>query len=252
VYSLIEMIISPAAPATSDITQATAVHHRLREDILSGRLPPGRKLKVQEVAAAYDAGPSPVREALAQLAAEGLAVRMEQRGFRVADAGPADLAELIRTRCLVEGVALRESIARGGVEWEDAIVVAEYRLARLARSADPGRFAANPAWEAQHRVFHRALLAACGAPPLLAFCERLREGAERYRALAGAVAYPGRDVAAEHAAIARAALDRDADRAAALLTEHYERTGEFLGLALRQRPRPGRHGRDPGQGAATG
>lgn len=215
-----------------DTTQATSVHRRLRDEILTGRLPPGRKLKVHELAATYGAGPSPLREALAQLVAEGLATRFEQRGFRVAEVGAAELAELIRTRCLVEGLALRESIARGGRDWEDAVVAAEYRLARLPRSTDPVVFAANPEWETCHRVFHNALLAACGAEPLLAFCERLRESADRYRALANSVAYPGRDVAAEHAAISRAALDRDADRAAALLVEHYERTAAFLRASL--------------------
>src|SRR5690606_11850219 len=108
--------------------------------------------------------------------------------------------------------ALREAIARGDRAWEDAIVAAEYRLSRLGRSTDPVHFATNPEWEAYHRVFHHALLSACGAAPLLAFCERLRESADRYRALANSVAYPGRDVAAEHAAISRATLDRDADR----------------------------------------
>jgi DNA-binding GntR family transcriptional regulator len=39
-------------------------------------------------------------------------------------------------------------------------------------------------------------------------------------------------VAAEHAAIARAALDRDAEAATALLAQHYERTGAFVGADL--------------------
>jgi DNA-binding GntR family transcriptional regulator len=225
----------PAGAGTalaSPDTQATAVHRRLREDILAGRLPPGMRLKVHDLAATYGAGPGPLREALAQLAAEGLARRIEQRGFRVAEAGPEELAGLIRTRCLVECLALRESIAHGGPAWEDAVVAAEHRLARLPRSLEPDRFVANPAWEAAHRVFHAALLDACGAPPLLAFCERLREDSDRYRALASSVAYPGRDVAAEHAAIARAALDRDADRAAELLAAHLNSTGDFLSVAI--------------------
>jgi DNA-binding GntR family transcriptional regulator len=225
----------PDEAKTSPDTQATAAYRRLRADILDGRLAPGQRLKVHQLAADYGAGPAPLREALAQLAAEGLARRIEQRGFRVADADPAGFADLIRTRCLVEALALRESIARGDAAWEDAVAAAERRLARLPRSVDAARFVTNPAWEAAHRAFHHALLAACDAPPLLAFCDRLREEADRYRALANAVAYPGRDVAAEHAAIAEAALDRDADRAAALLAAHLGGTGEFVRLALEQR-----------------
>jgi DNA-binding GntR family transcriptional regulator len=216
-------------------TQATAVYRRLRSDILDGRLAPGMKLKVQHLAAEYGTGQAPLREALAQLAAEGLARRIEQRGFRVADADPAGFAGLIRTRSLVEALALREAIARGDAAWEDAVAAAERRVARLPRSLDGTRFVSNPAWEVAHRAFHRALIAACDAPPLIGFCERLREEADRYRALANAVAYPVRDVAAEHAAIAEAALDRDAARAGALLADHLAATGEFVRLALERR-----------------
>lgn len=231
----------PVAPseASSPETQATAVYRRLRAAILEGRLAPGMRLKVQHLAAEYGAGAAPLREALAQLAAEGLTRRIEQRGFRVADADPAGFAALIRTRCLVEALALRESIARGDEAWEDAVAAAERRLARLPRSLDPARFVSNPAWELAHRAFHRALIAACEAPPLLGFCERLREEAHRYRALANAVAYPGRDIAAEHAALAEAALDRDAERAAALLTKHLVATGEFVRIALERQQHSG-------------
>ncbi|MBU8541200.1 GntR family transcriptional regulator [Falsiroseomonas tokyonensis] len=237
------MSFAPTSPNGSPDTQATAVYRRLRSDILEGRLAPGLRLKVQELAGHYGAGPAPLREALAQLAAEGLARRIEQRGFRVADADPAGFAGLIRSRCLAEALALRESIARGDAAWEDALAAAERRLARLPRSTDPARFVSNPAWESAHRAFHHALIAACEAPPLLAFCDRLREEADRYRALANAVAYPGRDVAAEHAAIAEAALDRDADRAAALLSEHLAATGEFVRVALEKRHASQRGGR---------
>jgi DNA-binding GntR family transcriptional regulator len=211
-----------------ELTLATSVHRRLRDDILSGRLPPGLKLKLRELAEQYGAGASPMREALSKLAAEGLAERLEHRGFRVADAQPEQLQGLIRSRVLAECAALRESLRLGGAAWEDALVVAGHRLARMARSLDSHRFLSNPEWEACHAQFHRALLDGCQAPALLAFCERLREEAGRYRALANVVAYPGRDVAQEHAAIMRAALERDADSACRLLAEHYERTGHFV------------------------
>lgn len=229
----------PAAPAAAQPeTLATAAFRRLRAEILDGRLTPGTRLKVQDLSASHGIGAAPLREALAQLAAEGLARRIEQRGFRVAEADPAHFAGLIRTRCLVEPLALRESVARGDAAWEDALAGAERRLARLPRSLEAARFVRNPDWEAAHIAFHRALIAACDAPPLLGFCERLREEADRYRALAGAIAYPMRDVAAEHAAIAAAALDRDAARAAGLLARHLASTGDFVQRALAE-GRPG-------------
>lgn len=231
------MMLQRTTDATtgSPDTQATIVYHSLRTDILDGRLAPGMRLKVQELAASYGAGPTPLREALAQLAAEGLVRRIEQRGFRVADADPAGFAALIRTRCLVEPLALRESIARGDAAWEDAVAAAERRLARLPRSVGAARFVTNPDWEAAHRAFHHALIGACDATPLLDFCDRLREQADRYRKLANAVSYPKRDVAAEHAAIAEAALDRKADRAAELLAAHLQATGDFVRVALERR-----------------
>ncbi|MGG5885930.1 GntR family transcriptional regulator [Falsiroseomonas sp. HC035] len=211
----------------SENTLATLVHRRLRADLLRGVLPPGSKLKVQALAASYGAGPSPVREALASLAAEGLVERLDQRGFRAAAATVADFDELVRARCWLEEVVLRESLAAGDTAWEEALVLAHWRLKRLER--------ADPAWESAHAGFHQALLAACPSTTLQASAETLRERAERYRALARRIAYPGRDVAAEHAAIADAALARDAGRAIPLLQSHYRSTAAFVREALAAR-----------------
>lgn len=211
----------------SENTLATLVHRRLRADLLRGVLPPGAKLKVQALAASYGAGPSPVREALASLAAEGLVERLDQRGFRAAPATVADFDELVRARCWLEEVVLRESLAAGDTAWEEALVLAHWRLKRLER--------ADPAWEGAHAGFHQALLAACPSTTLQANAETLRERAERYRALARRIAYPGRDVAAEHAAIAEAALARDAGRAIPLLQSHYRGTADFVREALAAR-----------------
>jgi DNA-binding GntR family transcriptional regulator len=229
------MLLGRPPAGDGDLTLATAVHLRLREDILAGRLLPGLKLKLRDLAEQYGAGASPMREALSKLVAEGLAERLEHRGFRVAAAQPTQLAGLIHSRVLAEGAALRESIRRGDARWEESILLAEHRLNRLARSLDPQHFLANPEWEACHQQFHQALLSACEAPALLAFCERLREEAGRYRALANTLSYPDRDVPVEHSEIARAAIGRDADRGCQLLTQHYERTGQFLGAGLRRR-----------------
>ncbi len=200
------------------------VHRRLRRDLLLGRIAPGSKLKVQALGAAYGAGASPVREALSSLASEGLVQRIDGRGFRAAPATVAEFDELVRARCWLEEVVLRESIAAGDAAWEEALVVARWRLNRLARG--------DLDWEGAHAAFHRALLAACPSSTLRDMAETLRERAERYRALARPVAYPGRDVAAEHEAIAEAALAREPGKAIARLQDHYQLTAGFLRSAL--------------------
>jgi GntR family carbon starvation induced transcriptional regulator len=49
---------------------------RLREDVVSGRLKSGLKVKSESLKEIYGVGTSPIREALFQLAGEGL-VRVE-------------------------------------------------------------------------------------------------------------------------------------------------------------------------------
>jgi DNA-binding GntR family transcriptional regulator len=61
---------------------------------------------------------------------------------------------------------------------------------------------------------------------LLRFCSTLFDLGERYRRLAAAYGQPSRDIHAEHAALVRAAIDRDAERACALLVEHIALTAE--------------------------
>jgi DNA-binding GntR family transcriptional regulator len=217
--------------STADLTPTLArqVMEQLRRDILEGVHPPGSRLRIEGLRKRYGAGASPIREALSQLAAEGLVLRVDQRGFWVAPADPEMLRDLIETRCLVETAALRASIARGDAAWEERVLVAHHRLARTPRSADPDRFISNPEWEAHHRAFHLALLDGCGAQALLVFCADLQDRALRFRSLSNQVAWPQRDVAAEHKAICEAAIGRQADEACALLNSHYRRTGQFLG-----------------------
>ena len=213
-------------------TLARQVMGRLRRDILAGALPPGSRLRIEGLRARYGVGASPLREALSQLVAEGLVLRVDQRGFRVASAEPETLRDLIETRCLVETAALRAAIARGDAAWEERVLVAHHRLARTPRSAQPERFVPHPDWEAHHRAFHLALLEGCGAQALLAFSAELHDRALRFRQLSNQIAWPQRDVAAEHRAICEATIARRADDAATLLEAHYRRTGEFLGTAM--------------------
>ncbi|QOL83009.1 GntR family transcriptional regulator [Pseudooceanicola spongiae] len=209
-------------------TIAGTISHRLRSDILSGALEPGTKLQMRALVERYEIGQTPLREALNRLAAEGLVETKAQRGFFVSPITRNELEEFTKTRCWLEEIALRESITNGGQDWEEELIVAQYRLQRTPRSLDPLVFKDNPEWEKHHRNFHEVLLSRCGSSTLLNFCNQLADRLYRYRMISISRVFAKRPVADEHSAIAEAALARDIDRATKLLMQHYTRTAVVL------------------------
>jgi DNA-binding GntR family transcriptional regulator len=216
-------------PATTpNSTQVSTVYERLREDLLSANLAPGRKLPMRFLMEKYATGQTPLREALNRLTADGLVEAKDQRGFSVSSISPMELAELTKTRCWVEGLALREAMANASPEWEEDLILAHHRLARTHRSLSPETFVDNPEWERLHRKFHRALIVRCGSNSLVAFCEQLRDQLYRYRRLSIARAFRWREVGKEHRAILDAVLEGETEQAVALLVEHYTLTADVI------------------------
>ena len=217
---------SPKSDAPA--TLATSIYARLKADILTTRLAPGRKLQSRFLMEHYNVGQTPLREALNRLTTEEFVVGMEQRGFYVKEVSREELQELTKTRCWVEGLALRESMQKATQEWEETLLVAHHRLDRSPRSLKPDTFEDNPDWEKVHRAFHATLIGLCGSRPLLGFCEQLADRLYRYRMMSIAKAYPVRKIGTEHAQILQAVLDRKTDDAVALLQQHYQRTADVI------------------------
>jgi DNA-binding GntR family transcriptional regulator len=105
-------------------------------------------------------------------------------------------------------------------------VVAYHRLSRIPANED-GSWD-SPEQEQKHRDFHNALLSACDSNILLRYCEELQEQTLRYRKLSAVVKYREGREGIEHSSIKDAVLDRDADKAVALLKSHYEITAEIV------------------------
>ncbi|SMD12160.1 GntR family transcriptional regulator [Rhizobium sp. RU36D] len=218
----------PNRELESPATLATSIYERLKADILSARLEPGRKLQLRFLMEHYEAGQTPLREALNRLTTEDLVIGKEQRGFFVKPISLEELGELTKTRCWVEGLAVRESIANATPAWEEALIVAHHRLDRAPRSLNPERFESNPEWERLHRAFHATLISGCGSRPLISFCEQLADRLSRYRALSSRKAFRVRKVSQEHQDILKAVLDRDSETAMQRLQRHYEQTADFI------------------------
>lgn len=216
-----------ARTKSGDQSRAEVVFEALRADLIEGRIEPGERLKLPALVERFGVSITVVREALPRLAEQRLVVTVPNRGFSVMPLSIEDLEDLTRLRVRLETMALRDSIERGELRWETAVVAAHHTLNRTPDVDDKGDL--NIAKLCAHRAFHHALASGCGSPRLIEMVDSLRDGAELYRAWARSIAHDyERDVQAEHDEIVRAALAHDAKGATAALRDHIERTTTAL------------------------
>ena len=209
----------------------------LRQGIVSGKLAPGERLRVEHLKDEYEVGAGTLREALSLLLSDALVTAEGQRGFRVAPISLADLEDLTNTRVLIETEALRQSIRHGDAKWEADLVAAFHLLTQVEARADrvdPEQF------EPRNKAFHEALIAGHRSPWSKYMLGILFRHSERYRNLnmrLTAAHAAQRDVHREHEEIFRAAIDRQEARAALALEAHVRLT---LDIVKRQAPRESR------------
>jgi len=246
-YFFIDFVLSALQPismmnrvASVDqaVTQADQAYDALLAEILDGRLAPGAKITISEVAVRLGFSPGSVREALSRLAAEKWAVATAQKGYSVAPISIEELKDLTRTRIVIEQFCLRSAIAHGDVEWETSIVAAYHRLHRIPAVVPEHPTRVNKVWSAAHMIFHAALTEGCDSPWMLTLRAMLYAQSERYRHLSVALAREDRNVDAEHKNILDACIAREADRACELIERHLTRTLKILVTAPRLRDGP--------------
>jgi DNA-binding GntR family transcriptional regulator len=199
-------------------TPGEAAYQRIRDDILRGRLPPGRKLKLERLRTDYGTSVSTLREILSRLSSEKLVVAEGQRGFEVAPISAKNLKEIAALRQLLEGHALEQSFAQGDVEWEGRVVAAHHKLSLMEERMEAGDKAATEQWKQYDWQFHQALISACGSRLLMETHAAVFDKYLRYQMLA--LGFRSQIAAKEHRMLLDCALRRDAAKACAVLNVH--------------------------------
>ena len=215
-----------SADKLSNETLASSVYSALKGDIITGKLKPGHKLRLQVLKEDYNVGNSPLREALNRLSANGMVMREENKGFKVSSASAEELQELVRTRCWLEEIALRESIKNANDQYDERIVLAVHRLSRHT-SGDSDNYT-TPEHQTLHREFHQSILSECNSKILRKYCSQLQDQSFRYRNLSEVLQYRVGHEEDEHQKIRDAILDRNTDEAVKLLCSHYQVTADIL------------------------
>jgi DNA-binding GntR family transcriptional regulator len=103
---------APFGSARTSVTKRDRIVAEIRRLIIEGELPRGQRLQQDELAVRFQTSITPVREALRQLAAEGLLMAQPNRGVRVADADLEQVKFTYVQRRLIEPYAMRRAARR--------------------------------------------------------------------------------------------------------------------------------------------
>ncbi len=143
----------PLTPVPS-FTRRGGVMAEIRRAVVTGALRPGDKLTEVALAASLQVSRPTIREALGQLAQEGLLIAEPYRGLRVADFGPSAVRDIARTRVALDLLAVTDIVADESGARMQALLAGWQEFAELAYAADP--MVRHDA----HLAFHRGIWAA--------------------------------------------------------------------------------------------
>jgi DNA-binding GntR family transcriptional regulator len=198
-------------------TMAEFALEQLRESIILGELPAGTPLRLDELARSLGMSISPIREAVRQLEALGLAKHVPHQGARVLDFDIEELRDLFQVRLALESLAVRRAAER----FTDSDAAA-------AQSHLEGFDAAAAAGDVRgtmraHTDFHFTLYDASGVPWLVALIRPAWDRSERFRpALLTSQTGPQERHREFDDQLVAACAAHDPDRAAAVLHDHLE------------------------------
>jgi len=170
--------MAPELPPATEMRHRTMAEYaleQLREAIILGELPAGAPLRLDELARRFGMSISPIREAVRQLEALGLANHVPHQGARVLDFDIDDLRDLFSVRLTIESIAARRAAARFT---DEHAAEARRHLARFDEAVESGDVRGTMR---AHTDFHFAIYDAADSNWLTAMIRPAWMRSERFR-----------------------------------------------------------------------
>ncbi len=211
-------------------TLADRIYDRLHHDITNLILPPGTPILEREVASAFDASRTPVREAVLRLVKEMLVEVVPNSGTFVARIPLSILPEALVARRALE----RDLVARAATS---ATAAQKLHLRAIIEdnreAADAGK---QSDFDKTDSAFHAQIAEMSGSPGLWRVIQQIKTPMDRHRHLTLPVANRMHQVVAEHSQIADAIEAGDAKRAAECMDHHLQQLKSDTLEALERYP----------------
>lgn len=188
----------------------------LREQVLTGEIPPGSRVNEVEVAQKLGISRGPLREAIRHLASEGLLTLVPHRGAFVPDADSDEVKALFELRTALECAAAELAASRR----TDVDLV---RLQEVCAESRRNYRAGQPFPYRLDLAFHRTLIDAARSPRI---AEQVRLVQQRVVLLRSALEDdPSHTHASmdDHDELVMAVADGDAARASTVMRRHLSR-----------------------------
>jgi len=213
---------------------ATAIQTR----IVTGEIPPGARLRQEQLAAEYKLSRTPIREALRKLQAEGTVELVPNQGAVVRGPTVRDVREGYEVRAELEGMAAALAATWITDEHMGELRAAEELFRRAIEDSPRGPVdGPEDAWVRANDQFHEAVQAAAGNERLRRTIGDLHKTFPR-RLTWGALQADSRLMAEnveQHHAVLVAIERRDADAARTAMRGHVLRAGELIARWVERR-----------------
>lgn len=200
----------------------------LRDQILTGQLEPGSKIRQDQYAEAFGVSRTPLREAFRLLEAEGWVQIRPRSGVEVSSFSPVKVQEILVMRLLLEPLAIRGA-ALNHTPAQGEVVSRLFEQLASHSKTEQGE-AEN--YDFANQEFHHALYGLDTELPLEPIKETLRGYWERYSRYRRVYYWRANDSIShsndEHRRILDAWVARDADGAERELARHILRAGWSL------------------------
>lgn len=195
---------------------AEELRRQLADDIISGRMAPGIRLDEQTLASRFSVSRTPVREALQQLAAMGLATPLPSKGMVVATISAERLTQMFETMGELEALSARLAALRMTPGQRRDLSRLHEDMGRLVRAGDMERY------DAANFDFHEQIYHGTGNVFLTETVLGVRNRLQPYRRAQFRVLGRLAKSFAEHGQIVEAILRADGDGAFAAMASHVQ------------------------------
>ncbi|GAA2479469.1 GntR family transcriptional regulator [Streptomyces thermolineatus] len=216
------------------------VANALRAALIAGELQPGVVYSAPSLAAEYGVSATPVREAMLELAREGLVEAVRNKGFRVTELSERDLDEFTELRSLIEIPTVGRVTRSAAREQLEALRPVAEEIVAAAKAGDLIGYL-----EADRR-FHLDLLSLAGNARLVETVGDLRKRSRLYGladlAEAGALVAS----AQEHTELLDIMLTGDAEAAEAYTRRHLAHVRSLWAAQQQGKLRKNPQVREPG------